>query len=125
MNAESTQTERIAEAVRKTGGVAAAASACGVSEQAVYNWLSGTRPYAKSMRRLSIAAGLPLDWLNGEAELAGAVISEPGVVYGAAFALPADLREPFERFAARYHMTHDDVFRLMFDSFTGRLRNLF
>jgi len=124
MKAEIEGSERIADAVRKIGGVASTATACGVTEQAVYNWLAGTRPYAKSLRRLAEAAGVSVGWLNHESEAESPVLTEPAPVYGA-LPVPSDLRGDFVRFAASYGMTQENAFRLIFDSFTGRIRKQF
>lgn len=121
MDARDQVSKRIASAVEKLGGVAATANAAGVTEQAVYHWLSGTRPYAKTLRILAEAARLPVDWLSGKLDELP-VLGEESPLYGESNPIPVELRPAFSRFAAHYGLSEPDAFRLIFDAFTGRIQ---
>ena len=116
------QDERLFKAVEMVGGVAAASKILGCTTQAIYAWKSGRRPFRNTLRKLADAAGVSLDWISGEDS---PQLAEEPPPYGATVPVPIETRADFSRFAAHYGMSETDAFRLIFDSFTGRVGKKF
>lgn len=64
MSSEKTEfTERLRRVVDRAGGIGEVARIAGVSTQAVYGWLAGSKPYKDRATRICLALGISEKWL--------------------------------------------------------------